>query len=225
LGKEERVLIVHPAQMAKWGLRDETDVRFSNGFLHEAARLFIPKAVTEAALDFYGRELAPQFAQGRIDGESGANLLFDRLADAGIAPKTLQSLTSWHTRTAADFAKDGTLPSPVTIGPATVVAERAEIERIMRDDPRRYWGDEAMQYRLAELIEQTTPADMPTVLAGDPQRRGELERMMGDQRSPYWSGPQSASLQSEYRSLVQPSGNETDAGGGTGVFPQALPTE
>ena len=84
------------------------------------------------------------------------------------------------------------------------------IEDGMADDFTAYEADPALKERYGALLEArdagtTAPAkpDAATV------RRGELETLMGDRHSPYWSGSKAERLQQEYRELL---GDERPAG-------------
>ena len=93
--------------------------------------------------------------------------------------------------------------SPTTPRTTPAVTERIrQIERVIREDNRAYWRNEAMQLELRQLLaSQETGAPPPpaTVVS----RKSELQSMMGDRGSDYWRrGAEGEALQAEYRSIV-----------------------
>lgn len=91
------------------------------------------------------------------DGTDGANLLLGaRLADgtlAGDNPQFLKWLASIaHEANPAGFVAPGTGLSQAQ----SVDTEIATIEKTMRDEPNKYWGDNAMQDRYRTLLDART---------------------------------------------------------------------
>ncbi len=82
--------------------------------------------------------------------------------------------------------------------------EIAEIEDSMSDDFAGYQGDTAKQERYGALLAaQEAGTAAPAKPSADAVRKGELEALMKDDRSVYWTGSQSDRLQNEYRGLLE----------------------
>src|ERR1019366_1973294 len=87
--------------------------------------------------------------------------------------------------------------------PDAIRAELAEIQKIQREDPDRYWRDEAMQNRLYDLIADSHGEAPPAIASrAHITRLGELEKLMGDPSSAYWNPKTGPALQAEYRTIL-----------------------
>jgi hypothetical protein len=100
-------------------------------------------------------------------------------------------------------AHPGELPPMERPSAAAVREERTEIERIQREEPDRYWRDEALQNRLYDLIADSH-GDAPPAIASRAHitRLGKLEKLMGDPSSAYWNPKTGPALQAEYRTIL-----------------------
>jgi hypothetical protein len=95
-----------------------------------------------------------------------------------------------------------------------------ELEKMMGDYNSPYWNPKigpSLQAELRTILDMRDPRP-PSVALAAPQssgRRAEIEKMVGDQNSAYWRGPQANEIQNEYRALIAaPSAASTPADAG-----------
>lgn len=207
---------MHPSLRAQYGLRTAEDVAIAERMIGAARQARWSEGQIDAVLSFYGRELVPAFEAGRLDADGAMQRLWDFAEHHGVGFDQRAALIEWHTATAEFMAMhDGELP-PATSQTSReeIASERSEIERVLREDPHRYWSDQGMQNRYHDLIEQSQGTSGPPAIATGSHvaRLAELEGMMGDHHSAYWSGPSAEALQCEYRNILS-LGAPDNAGG------------
>ena len=154
-------------------------------------------------LSFYAT-VAPALETGRVTSEEAFEQLFDYAELQGIGTDQRVAMADWYGATGRYIEAHGELPPLEQTAPAAIAAELAESEKIQREDPHRYWRDEALQHRMHDLIEQGRGEVVPlaTATPAHMARLGELEKMMGDHNSAYWRGPEAAANQAAYRNLL-----------------------
>jgi hypothetical protein len=104
----------------------------------------------------------------------------------------------------------------------THMRRRGELEKLMGLPNSAYWNPKngpGLQAEYRTILDMADPRPAPRAVSASPQssgRRAEIEKMVGDQNSAYWRGPQANEIQNEYRGLLAaPSAAATPADAGT----------
>lgn len=191
---------MHPSQAARWGLKSEEDIAIAERAVAAARKAGMSEAQIDQLGSYYST-ITPALERGQIDAQAALHQLNDYAKLAGVGEEQRAGLLDWHQGT-AEFIDNhpGQLPELDRPSPDAVRAERAEIEQIMSTDLPRYQRDESMQNRYHDLIAasqgEATPAKASKAHL---HRLGELESLMGNPNSEYWSKP---ALQAEYRNIL-----------------------
>ena len=194
---------MHPSLQVKFGLRTDEDVAIAEHAMAAAKKAGWTDAQIHGVLQYYAT-LAPALERGQIDAQGAIHSLWDQAKLAGVGEDQRAGLLDWHETTSSFMdAHPGELPPMSRPSAAAVREERTEIERIQREEPDRYWRDEALQNRLYDLIADSH-GDAPPAIASRAHitRLGKLEKMMGDPNSPYWAPKIGEILQAEYRNIL-----------------------
>lgn len=195
---------MHPSLRAKYRLRSDADVAIAERMMAAARSGGWTEAQIDGILEFYGGEVLPKLEIGRIDAAAAVTALWDWAGAKGIGDRQRGALLNWHQATDEYLEQHGGELPPLA-APAAQDAgrERAEIERIMREDPQRYWREEALQHRYYELIEGGGVQSTVSPLRGNESRQREIEALMyrpdGGPNPAYWND---AGVQAEYRGLL-----------------------
>jgi len=194
---------MHPSLQAKYGLHTDEDVAIAEHAMSAARHAGFSETQINQLLSYYST-IAPALERGQLDPAGALHQLWDYAKLAGIGEEQRASLLEWHETTSSFMdAHPGELPPMSRPSAAAVREERTEIERIQREEPDRYWRDEALQNRLYDLIADSH-GDAPPAIASRAHitRLGKLEKMMGDPNSPYWASKTGEALQAEYRNIL-----------------------
>ena len=194
---------MHTSLQAKYGLRTDEDVAIA-----ERAMAAVKKSGwTDQQIDkvgqFYGT-LSQAVDLGQLSPQAVLHQILDYAKLDGVGDVQRAGLLDWH-ETTAEFIDNhpGQLPELDRPSPETVRAERAEIERIQREEPDRYWRDETLQNRLYDLIADSHGDASPAIASRSHiTRLGKLEELMGDPSSAYWNPKTGPALQAEYRTIL-----------------------
>ena len=194
---------MHPSLQAKYGLRSDEDVAIAERAIAHARKTGMSEAQIDQLGSYYST-IAPALERGQIDAQAALHQLNDYAKLAGVGEEQRAGLLNWH-ETTSDFmdSHPGELPPMSRPSAAAVREERTEIERIQREEPDRYWRDEALQNRLYDLIADSH-GDAPPAIASRAHitRLGKLEKLMGDPSSAYWNPKTGPALQAEYRTIL-----------------------
>ena len=194
---------MHPSLQAKYGLRTDEDVAIAEHAMSAARHAGFSETQINQLLSYYST-IAPALERGQLDPAGALHQLWDYAALAGIGDIQRASLLEWHETTSSFMeSHPGELPPMSRPSAAAVREERTEIERIQREEPDRYWRDEALQNRLYDLIADSHD-DAPPAIASRAHitRLGKLEKLMGDPSSAYWNPKTGPALQAEYRTIL-----------------------
>jgi hypothetical protein len=194
---------MHPSLQAKFGLRTSEDVAIAEHAMSAARKAGWTDAQIHGVLQYYAT-VAPALERGQIEPQAALHQLWDFAKLEGVGEEQRAGLLNWH-ETTSDFmdSHPGELPPMSRPSAAAVREERTEIERIQREEPDRYWRDEALQNRLYDLIADSH-GDAPPAIASRAHitRLGKLEKLMGDPSSAYWNPKTGPALQAEYRTIL-----------------------
>lgn len=151
---------MHPA-VRRAGL-SQGDEAFADSFLRHARRRGVSEAEALAVIGWYA-----QWSRqgGRVSAQDAALAFEYEAGQRGWSPAVIEAAAEWHTIVDAAGGDPEAIPAAPD-GPRPGDAARlAEIQRILREDPRRYWRDQALQDEFARLLSHhpdvPTPADRP----------------------------------------------------------------
>lgn len=205
---------MHPSLAHKYRLRSADDIGLAERMTAAAKKAGWTDRQIESVLRCYG-DMVPELDSGRLDPSAALQQLSDFASSYGVSDGQCVALLEWHGSTVEFMsAHSGELPPLAPPAPAAIATELAVIETIQRENPDRYWREPALQNRMYDLLELShghgagvAPAVQvnPAVSA----RLGEIEGMMGDRNSPYWSGATAPALQAEYRNIVSGTGQQS----------------
>jgi hypothetical protein len=209
---------MHPSLAQRYRLRSAEDIALAERMMAAAKKAGWSDRQIEGLLQYYGT-LAPALESGQVSREAALHQLWDFAGLQGIGEEQRAALLDWHGATDAFMGSHGgELPALDRPAPAAIAAELAEIEKIQREDPDRYWREQTLQNRMYDLLEQkqSRGADAPPAVASPAHvnRLTEIESMMGDQSSAYWRGATAPALQAEYRNILSLAAPDTPSGGG-----------
>ena len=194
---------MHPSLQVKFGLRTDEDVAIAEHAMSAARHAGFSETQINQLLSYYST-IAPALERGQLDPAGALHQLWDYAKLAGIGEEQRAGLLNWHETTSSFMeSHPGELPPMSRPSAAAVREERTEIERIQREEPDRYWRDEALQNRLYDLIADSH-GDAPPAIASRAHitRLGKLEKLMGDPSSAYWNPKTGPALQAEYRTIL-----------------------
>jgi hypothetical protein len=194
---------MHPSLQAKFGLRTDDDVKIAEHAMAAAKKAGWTDAQINGVLQYYAT-VAPALERGQIEPQAALHQLWDFAKLEGVGEEQRAGLLNWHETTSSFMeSHPGELPPMSRPSAAAVREERTEIERIQREEPDRYWRDEALQNRLYDLIADSH-GDAPPAIASRAHitRLGKLEKLMGDPSSAYWNPKTGPALQAEYRTIL-----------------------
>ena len=164
---------MHPSLAHRYGLRSPEDVAIAECFMAAAKKAGWTKSQLDGFLTFYAT-VAPALETGRVTPEQTFEQLFDFAELQGVGTDQRVAMADWYGATGRYIEAHGELPPLEQAAPAAIAAELAEIEKVQREDPHRYWRDEALQHRMHDLIEQGRGEVVP--LATDAGTHGAARR-------------------------------------------------
>ena len=104
-------------------------------------------------------EYASKFGGANVSWADASLALSNYAERNGWPDDLLQAVDAWHSTVSARGGDPNAIaPLNSRRDPKAVEARRAEIESLMRTDPRAYWGNALVQDELMQLCE---PQDVP----------------------------------------------------------------
>src|ERR1019366_3932410 len=156
---------MHPSQAARWGLKSEEDIAIAERAVAAARKAGMSEAQIDQLGSYYST-ITPALERGQLDPAGALHQLWDYAKLAGIGEEQRASLLEWHETTSSFMdAHPGKLPPMERPSPDAMRAELAEIQKIQRENPDRYWRDETLQGRMYDLIEQSRGEIKPLATA------------------------------------------------------------
>jgi hypothetical protein len=205
---------MHP-RYASYGLGD-ADSELISSFKFAARQAGWSPPRIEQAFEWY-RDNAVHIDSMTLEQKVAS---FEEYTSArGWTDGELGNALAWFDTAASAIDRGEAPPMPPVPTPAQDQMRRAELEKLMRENPDAYWRDPQVQDELYEInaradgsagpVVGVAPAEVPAVPAAPTGRRAEIETMMRQAPSEYWGNP---GVQAEYRALLA-------EGGGGGAAP------
>ena len=193
---------LHP-RLESFGL-GEHDGDLVRSFEHGARKAGWSQEQIDGAYGWY-RDNASRFAG--MSPDAMANSFLEHAAALKLPDVAVTAAFNWYSGTSERLERGEGPEVPPMPTPEQDNARLAELQQLMRDDPKKYWGDPVVQLELYEINARKADAGAPAQPSANNQaatqapagRRAEIENMMKAEPDKYWGSP---AIQAELRQLI-----------------------